>query len=83
MVGDFNIVLSREEKRGGNPIHDPLREILEDLISYWELMDVKPIKGKYTWYNKRLLKDHIAARWDIFLIYNIFGGNTLKFPLRY
>jgi len=27
---------------------------MEDPILGWDLVDVKPIKGKYTWTNKRL-----------------------------
>lgn len=36
---DFNVVLSSK---------DPFCESMEDLIADWDLVDVKPLKGKYT-----------------------------------
>lgn len=38
----------------------------------WDLLDVKPITGKYTWTNKRIGPGHIAARLDRFLIQSYF-----------
>jgi hypothetical protein len=38
----------------------------------WELEDVKPAKGKYTWENKRVGPGHIAARLDRFLVQSSF-----------
>jgi hypothetical protein len=33
----------------------------------WDLLDIKPSTGKYTWSNKRVGPGHIAARLDRFL----------------
>jgi hypothetical protein len=43
---------------------------MDDLISGWDLVDVNPIKGKYTWTNKRVRLGHITVRLDRFLIHN-------------
>jgi hypothetical protein len=45
---------------------------MEDLISDWDLSDVKLAKGKYTWSNKRVNPSFIAARLDRFLIHSDF-----------
>jgi hypothetical protein len=44
IVGDFNTILHNSEKRGGYPIHDLMRERMEDLIMEWDLIYMKPIK---------------------------------------
>ena len=43
ITGDLNLILSSEEKRGGNIVRDPAREWVEDFISDWDLEDIKPI----------------------------------------
>jgi ribonuclease HI/exonuclease III len=70
--GDLNVTLSAEEKRGGSIVRDPAREWVEDLISTWDLMDIKPTRGRYTWTNKRTGPGHIAARLDRFLVQSSF-----------
>ena len=68
LVGDLNIILSQDEKREGSLIREPIREMVDDIILDWNLMDVKPSSGKYRWNNKRIGPGHIAARLDRFLI---------------
>lgn len=41
---------------------------MEDLLSTYDLMDIRPIAGLFTWSNKRQGPGHIAARLDRFLI---------------
>lgn len=41
---------------------------MEDLMNDWDLLDVKPNRGKYTLTNKRVGVNHIAARLDHFLV---------------
>jgi hypothetical protein len=53
IAGDFNVVLHNSEKKGGSIVTDPFREKLEDLINKWDLLDIKLVKGKYAWTNKR------------------------------
>jgi len=67
VAGDFNIILDSKEKRG-SIIMDPFREICEDIISNWDLIDVVPKKGRFTWTNKRQGREDIVARLDKFLI---------------
>jgi exonuclease III len=70
--GDLNLTLSANEKKGGSIVRDQAREWVEDLMSTWELEDIKPVKGKYTWSNKRVGPGHIAARLDRFLVQSSF-----------
>jgi exonuclease III len=57
---------------GGNCVRDPLREKMEDFVADWDLRDVNPAKGKYTWSNKCAGPGHIVARLDHFLIHSNF-----------
>eukprot|EP00253_Pinus_taeda_P024961 PITA_24961 len=72
IIGDLNVTLAAEEKKGGSPIRDPSREWVEDIIIGWDLEDIKPSAGKYTWSNKRLGPSHIASRLDRFLVQSSF-----------
>ena len=71
-MGDLKIILNQDEKRGDSLVRDPIREIVDETILEWDLMDVKPSSGKYTWNNKRLGPGHIAARLDRFLVQDSF-----------
>ena len=53
-------------------VRDPIRETVDEIILDWDLMDVKPLSGKYTWNNKRIGPGHIAARLDRFLVQDSF-----------
>lgn len=70
--GDLNVTLALIEKKGGSIVRDPAREWVEDIMFDWELEDIKPTKGKYTWSNKRVGPWHIAARLDRFLVQSSF-----------
>ena len=72
IAGDLNITLAANEKKGGTPVRDPAREWVEDIILGWDLIDIKPAKGKFTWTNKRIGPGHIAARLDRFLVQSSF-----------
>jgi exonuclease III len=72
VAGDLNVTLSQAEKKGGSIVRDPAREWVEDLISDWELEDITPTNGKFTWSNRRLGPGHIAARLDRFLVQSSF-----------
>jgi hypothetical protein len=48
IVGDYNVVLFNNDKKGKNIARDPFRENMEELIVEWDLIDINPIKGKYT-----------------------------------
>ena len=72
VVGDLNVTLALAERKGGSLVRDPAREWVEDLMMDWELEDIPPDKGKFTWTNKRIGPGHIAARLDRFLIQSSF-----------
>jgi len=72
IAGVMNVTLAANEKRGGSPVRDPAREWVEDLMLGWELEDIKPTSGKFTWSNKRVGPNHIAARLDRFLVQSSF-----------
>eukprot|EP00253_Pinus_taeda_P011603 PITA_11603 len=72
IAGDLNVSLAAEEKKGGSLVRDLAREWVEDLILDWDLEDIKPTSGKFTWSNKRLGPGHIAAHLDRFLVQSSF-----------
>ena len=72
VAGDLNITLAANEKKGGTPVRDPAREWVEDIILGWDLIDIKPVQGKFTWTNKRIGPGHIAAQLDRFLVQSSF-----------
>jgi hypothetical protein len=45
---------------------------VEDLMQDWDLLDIPPENGKYTWSNKRLGLGHIVARLDRCLVQSSF-----------
>jgi exonuclease III len=81
--GDFNTHLNPGEKKGGNKVRDPFSENLTDLISDWDMQDIKPAKGNYTWNNRRVGLHHIAARLDHFLLATTFSSPPLSSPLKF
>ena len=66
--GDLNIILDPKEKKGGIQSRDPFSRTVGNLIQHWDLVDFKPVKGKFTWTNNRTGENHISARLDRFLI---------------
>eukprot|EP00253_Pinus_taeda_P029738 PITA_29738 len=52
VVGDFNLILHANEKRGGIFAPDPFRGHLETIIQDYELVDIIPKNRKYTWSNR-------------------------------
>eukprot|EP00253_Pinus_taeda_P004771 PITA_04771 len=72
IAGDLNVTLALDEKKGGYNVRDPAREWVEDIMIGWDLEDIKPSLGKFTWSNKRLASNHIAARLDKFLVQSSF-----------
>eukprot|EP00253_Pinus_taeda_P017362 PITA_17362 len=72
IAGDLNLTLHSTEKRGGSVVRDPAREWAEDLLQDWDLLDIKPSSGKFSWSNKRVGPGHIAARLYRFFIQSSF-----------
>ena len=72
VAGDLNVTLATNEKKGGLLVRDPSREWVEDIILGWDLLDIKPAKGIFTWTNKRIGPGHVAARLDRFLVHSNF-----------
>ena len=47
-----------------------MHKTVERLISIWDLIDLKPKRGRYTWSNNHTGEANIAATMDQFLIQN-------------
>eukprot|EP00253_Pinus_taeda_P025142 PITA_25142 len=72
IASDLNVTLTLDEKKGGSKVRDPAREWVEDIMIGWDMEDIKPSSGKFTWSNKRLAPNHIVARLDRFLVQSSF-----------
>ena len=66
--GDFNLITSLEEKKGGRHCLEEECNIFRDTIEDLGLVDISPGVGWYTWNNKRTGDHHIASRLDRFLV---------------
>jgi hypothetical protein len=67
-AGDFNTTLHNCEKRGGSIVREATRENMEDLLTIFDLFEIKLALGHFTWSNKRHRPGHIAVKLDTFLI---------------
>jgi len=67
-VGYFNTIMQNFEKRGGSIVRESSSENMEYLISTFDLMDIQPTSGLFTWSNKIHGLGHIVGILDRFLI---------------
>ncbi|XP_059077870.1 uncharacterized protein LOC131876474 [Cryptomeria japonica] len=68
IVGDFNAIIELAKKRGGTTRLEPSAMLLQDNIYVLNLVDIKPINGKFTWNNRRVGDSCIAKILDHFLV---------------
>eukprot|EP00253_Pinus_taeda_P017089 PITA_17089 len=66
--GDFNLIRSLEEKKGGIRKADQYMSMFNDMIDELRLVDIHTINGICTWNNRRGGKNQIASRLDRFLV---------------
>jgi hypothetical protein len=66
--GDFNIILTLEEKMGGTKRLDQDSGKFITLIDQLNLIDIETRNGIFTWSNHRSGHQHVASRLDRFLI---------------
>jgi exonuclease III len=67
VFGDFNIMLSDEEKLGGNLIDPNITSSFRNILSICDLQDLGYTGNKYTWTSKHQGDSLIFARLDRFL----------------
>jgi hypothetical protein len=66
--GDFNMILSLEEKTGGSKRLEQDSGKFKTLIEHLKLVDIENSNGTFTWSNRRSGNQHIACRLDRFLV---------------
>jgi exonuclease III len=66
--GDFNIILTLEEKCGGLKRLDQDSGRFKTLIEQLNLVDMETRNGIFTWSNRRTGNQHVACRLDRFLV---------------
>jgi len=67
-TGDFNMITSLTEKKGGIRMLNRDAKYFNKFIKTTNLVDVIPKSGTYTWNNKRGGERKIASRLDRFLV---------------
>jgi exonuclease III len=79
LAGDFNIITSLAEKKGGTRRLDRDAEEFSNFIDRAEMVDLQTKNGQFTWTNKRMNQFQVATRLDRFLISEsiIMQGLTL------
>jgi len=76
--GDFNLITSLHEKKGGTRKLDAHSIRFSSIIQNLKLVDVRTDNGIFTWNNKRLGPQAVASRLDRFLLSESIvtaGGN--------
>ena len=62
IVSDLNITLVPNEKKATIRGKDHLQDTIEELIQFWELIDLKPKTRRFTWANQRVGATSIFER---------------------
>ena len=70
LAGDLKITLAPNEKKGGLHGKDHMQDTVEELIQVWDLNDLKPKLGRFTWSNHRVGVASIFSRLDRFLVHS-------------
>ena len=66
------------KKKGGLHGKDHMQDTVEDLIQVWDLNDLKPKLGRFTWSNHRVGVASISASLDQFLVHsNLMDGKSI------
>ena len=73
----MNITLSPNEKKGGSCGKDFMQEYVENLMQDWDLIDLKPKSGRFTWSNHRVGAANISACLDTFLVHSTLLDNKI------
>ena len=66
--GDFNMIRSLEEKKGGVRTISAATNLFNEFIEELNLVDIGTTNGMFTWQNKRTGDRQIASRLDRFLV---------------
>jgi exonuclease III len=66
--GDFNMILTLEEKTGGTKKLEQDSGKFRTLIDNLNLVDIENSNGTFTWSNRRSGNQHVACRLDRFLV---------------
>jgi len=78
IASNLNITLALNEKKGGIHGKDHMQGSIEELIQLWELINLKPKTGCFTWSNQRVGCASIFARLDRFLVQSsLLDGNQI------
>jgi len=68
LSGDFNMILSLEEKTGGRKRFEQDSGKFKTLIDQLNLVDIENINGTFTWSNHRSWNQHVVYHLDRFLV---------------
>jgi exonuclease III len=79
VFGDFNLVLTNEEKAGGNPIDPNITTSFRNTLAHCDLQDLGYTGGIYTWTNKHPEDHLIQSRLDRFLATSDWISNFPNF----
>jgi hypothetical protein len=78
--GDFNMITSLLEKKGGVRRLDGESEVFRDWIEKFRLIDIPTSSGLFTWSNKRREDKQVTVILDIFLTSEtMFQGQQCNF----
>ncbi|KAK8478026.1 hypothetical protein V6N11_084158 [Hibiscus sabdariffa] len=64
VLGDFNVVVSPEEKYGGNPLDHNYAKWYYEFLDQTYLMEIPSSGGSFTWSNQRCNEDVILEKLD-------------------
>lgn len=66
--GDFNMIKTLSEKKGGTRILTKYSCAFQTFIDSMKLVDITMNNGTFTWNNKRGGESQVASKLDIFII---------------
>ena len=70
LASNLNITLAPNEKTRGHRGKDHMQDSVEEMIQVWDLNDIKPKLGHFTWSKHRVGAASISARLDRFLVHS-------------